>query len=151
MGQERFTVRVRRLDQSHGLPFPRRASPGSSGVDLFACVDDDVWLEPGASVLIPTGLCLDIPPGFEAQVRPRSGLALKKGVTVLNSPGTIDSDYRGEVGVILVNHGAEPFRVRRGDRIAQLVFAAVCHPVLEETENLGGSERGDGGFGHSGV
>jgi dUTP pyrophosphatase len=151
MDQQTVRVRVRRLLQSRGLPLPRRASPGSSGLDLLACVDDDVWLEPGASGLIPTGLCLDIPPGYEAQVRPRSGLALKKSITVLNSPGTIDSDYRGEVGVILVNHGAAPFRVRRGDRIAQMVFAAVCHPVLEEADNLGGSDRGDGGFGHSGV
>ena len=144
-------VRIKRLPPSIGLDLPRKASDGSSGVDLVACVEGDVVLAPGAVALVPTGICLEIPRGFEAQVRPRSGLALKSGVTVLNTPGTIDSDYRGEVAVILINLGRQPFAVRRGDRIAQMVFARVCQPVFEETDSLEGTERGEGGFGHSGL
>lgn len=144
-------VKIKRLPQSIGLDLPRKASDGSSGVDLVACVDDEVVLAPGEIALVPTGICLEIPREFEAQVRPRSGLALKSGVTVLNTPGTIDSDYRGEVAVILVNLGKQPFAVRRGDRIAQMVFARVCEPVFEEVESLEGTKRGEGGFGHSGL
>jgi dUTP pyrophosphatase len=108
-------------------------------------------LGPGERTLVPTGLVLEIPAGWEAQVRPRSGLALRHGVTLLNSPGTVDSDYRGEVGVILVNHGAEPFTIRRGERIAQLVFARVAEVEWREVSELEASERGEGGFGSSGV
>jgi dUTP pyrophosphatase len=114
-------------------------------------VESEVLIPPGGTALIPTGFCLEIPAGYEGQVRPRSGLALEKRVTVLNSPGTIDSDYRGEVGVILINHGLEPFKVSRGDRIAQLVFCRVSRPALEETDDLGRTARGKGGFGHTGV
>ena len=120
-------------------------------MDLLACVADEVEIQPGESALIPTGLCVEIPRGYEAQVRPRSGLALKHGITILNSPGTIDSDYRGEVGVILINHGRDTFAVRRGDRMAQLVVSTVCEPVFEQVESLDSSTRGPGGFGHTGV
>lgn len=144
-------VKLKRLPGGKGLPLPTAVSSGASGVDLVACVKEKVTLHPGDSLLIPTGLCLEIPDGYEAQVRPRSGLALRHGVTILNSPGTIDSDYRGEVGVILINHGKHPFTVRRGDRIAQLVFTGVCKARFEEVESLEDSGRGSGGFGHTGV
>jgi dUTP pyrophosphatase len=119
-------------------------------MDLLADIDAPVELPPGARALVPTGLAVEIPPGFEAQVRPRSGLALKHGVTVLNAPGTIDADYRGEVQVLLVNHGPAPFVIQRGDRIAQLIVAAVARAVWREVEALGDSGRGGGGFGHTG-
>jgi len=144
-------VRVRRLPTARDLPLPSPASPGSSGFDLRAAVEDELVLRPGERVLVPTGLVLEIPPGCEGQVRPRSGLALRHGIGVLNSPGTIDSDYRGEVGVILVNLGEAPFPVRRGDRIAQLVFARVETVEWDEAEDLAGSDRGAGGFGSTGV
>ncbi len=123
----------------------------SAGMDLLAAVEGDVVLAPGSRALIPTGIAVALPSGHEAQVRPRSGLALKHGVTVLNSPGTIDADYRGEVGVILINHGEAPFTVRRGERIAQLVIAAVTAAVLDEVERLPESGRGTGGFGSTGT
>lgn len=123
---------------------------GASGCDLLADIDRDVILQPGDRALIPTGLAFEIPLGFEAQVRPRSGLALRHGVTVLNSPGTIDADYRGEVQVILANLGRDPFTVQRGDRIAQIVFAAVVDAQLIEVDELDASQRGAGGFGHTG-
>ncbi len=144
-------VRVRRLDHAADLPLPSPASRGSSGVDLRAAIDSPLILAPGERALVSTGLRLEIPEGFEAQVRPRSGLALKHGVTVLNSPGTIDSDYRGEVGVILINLGREDFRLRRGDRMAQMVLHRVERAEWLEAEGLGGSKRGEGGFGSSGV
>jgi dUTP pyrophosphatase len=150
MRADRVTVKVRRLPESEGLPLPSQASSGSSGLDLLACVSEDIDIGPGDSFLVPTGICVEIPEGYEAQVRPRSGLALRHGVTVLNSPGTIDSDYRGEIGVILINHGKDVFTVHRGDRIGQIVFSNVCEPVLEETDSLGDSRRGSGGFGHTG-
>jgi dUTP pyrophosphatase len=145
------TVRIKRLPASKGLPLPAPASEGASGVDLLACVDDEVGIPPGESLLIPTGLCAQIPRGYEAQVRPRSGLALRHGITILNTPGTIDSDYRGEIGVILINHGRDTFTIRRGDRIAQLVISTVCEPVFEEVDSLEDSSRGPGGFGHTGI
>ena len=119
-------------------------------MDLAAAVDADIILAPGDRYLIPTGLAIELPPGYEAQVRPRSGLAIKNGVTVLNSPGTIDSDYRGEIKVILINHGTEPFTINRGMRIAQMVIAPVIQAQLVLSEDLSDSERGAGGFGHSG-
>jgi len=146
-----ITVKVKRLPQSRGLDLPRKASAGSSGFDLLACVDGEITIQPGAVALVPTGLSLEIPRGFEAQVRPRSGLALKSSITILNAPGTVDSDYRGEVGVVLANLGGIPFTVKRGDRIAQMVVAAVCDVRLEETDDLEDSARGEGGFGHSGI
>lgn len=142
-----FTV----LPEGEGLPVPVRATPGSSGVDLFAAVAGPVTLLPGRRALVPTGIAVSIPGGFEWQIRPRSGLALKHGVTVLNAPGTVDSDYRGPVGVILVNHGDEPFVISRGDRIAQAVLARVETPRLRSADSLPGSDRGQGGFGHTGV
>jgi dUTP pyrophosphatase len=126
-------------------------TPGSSGCDVCAAVSDDAVIQPGGRTLVPTGFCFNIPEGFEVQVRPRSGLALKHGVTVLNTPGTIDADYRGEVKVILVNLGTEPFVVKRGDRIAQLVPARVAMDVsFVEDDTLTETSRGDGGFGHTG-
>lgn len=143
-------VRVRRLHHAVGLPLPAYASPGSAGLDLVAALDAPVTLAPGERRLVPTGLVLEIPPSYEAQVRPRSGLALKHGVTVANAPGTIDSDYRGEVGVILINLGSAPFAICRGDRIAQLVVAQVERIEWVESEALGDTERGEGGFGSTG-
>lgn len=151
MDDDKLKIRVRRLKHGAGLPLPASGSVHSSGLDLRACVDSPVEIRAGGSVLIPTGFCFEIPPGYEGQVRPRSGLALERGLTVLNSPGTVDSDYRGEVGVILINHGSSPYSVSRGDRIAQIVFCRVCSPVLEESDALDGTARGEGGFGHTGV
>jgi dUTP pyrophosphatase len=147
-------VRVQRLPTASGLPLPASASPGSAGLDLRAALPEDtgeIVLRPGERALIPTGLVLEIPQGWEGQVRPRSGLALRHGIGILNSPGTIDSDYRGEVGVILINLGESPFPVRRGDRIAQLVFARVEPIEWEESDSLVETGRGAGGFGSTGV
>lgn len=144
-------IRLRRLDHGRGLPAPAAASPGSAGVDLRAALEEDLVLRPGERVLVPTGLILEIPPGFEGQVRPRSGLALEHGVTVANAPGTIDSDYRGEVKVILVHLGDAPITLSRGDRVAQLVIARVEAVEWEEGEVLGESGRGTGGFGSTGL
>ncbi|MFH1313995.1 MAG: dUTP diphosphatase [Candidatus Eisenbacteria bacterium] len=151
MSAKTLKVRIRRHPHGRDLPLPRAASRGSSGLDLLAAVDGSLDIASGTTALVPTGISVEVPEGHEAQVRPRSGLALKHGITVLNTPGTIDSDYRGEVGVILINHGKETFTVKRGDRIAQLVFSAVCDAVLEESEELGDTTRGDGGFGHTGM
>ncbi len=143
-------VEILRMPGAEDLPLPARATPGSAGVDLLAALDGEVVLEPGARALVPTGFALAIPPGYEAQVRPRSGLALRHGIVLPNAPGTIDSDYRGEVKVILLNAGREPFRVQRGDRVAQLVVAPVCQVEWREVETLPASERGASGFGSSG-
>ncbi len=144
-------IRVLRLPHGEGLPVPRPATPGSAGVDLAAAVTEPVTVAPGERALVPTGFALAIERGFEGQLRPRSGLALRHGVTLPNSPGTIDSDYRGEVQVILCNLGSEPFRVARGDRVAQLVIAPVAASAWEEVSELDPTSRGAGGFGHSGV
>ncbi len=130
---------------------PQYASPGAAGADLRACIPQEVVLQPGERGLIPSGVKLEIPPGYEAQVRPRSGLAVQHGLTVLNSPGTIDSDYRGEVAVPLINLGQEPVTIHRGMRIAQLVIAAVAQPVFKADYNLSITERGAGGFGSTGT
>lgn len=143
-------VRVQRLPHADGLPLPEPASPGSAGVDLRAAIPEDWVLGPGERRLVPTGLVLEIEAGFEAQVRPRSGLALRHGLIVPNAPGTIDSDYRGEVAVILMNLGAEPVTLRRGDRIAQLIVAPVTRVEWEEVAALASTARGSGGFGSSG-
>jgi dUTP pyrophosphatase len=143
-------VPLQRLPHGAGLPLPAYATADSAGLDLLAAVGEPVELVPGARRLVPTGISIALPPGYEAQVRPRSGLALKHGVTLLNSPGTIDADYRGEVGVILVNLGEAPFRLRRGDRIAQLVIAPVARLAWRESEALPASARGPGGFGSTG-
>lgn len=141
-------VLVQRLPHAEGLPLPAYATPGAAGMDLLAA--REMVIPPGARALVPTGLAVAIPEGFEMQVRPRSGLALKHGVTVLNAPGTVDSDYRGEVGVILLNTGAEPFVIARGDRIAQAVFAPVTRAAWEEVVVLPETQRGTGGFGSTG-
>ena len=143
-------VRLKRLPHAQGLELPSIATPGSAGVDLAAAVEDELTIAPGARDIVPIGFSLAIPPGFEGQVRPRSGLALRNGIVVPNSPGTIDSDYRGEVKVILLNAGTEPFVIKRGDRIAQLVIAPVVVSEFCEVEDLDETERGDGGFGHTG-
>jgi dUTP pyrophosphatase len=144
-------VRVKRLPTSLDLPLPAPGSPGSAGLDLRAAVEDELLIHPGERALVPTGLAVAIPPGWEGQLRPRSGLAVRHGIGILNSPGTIDSDYRGEVRVILVNHGREVFTVRRGDRIAQLLLARAEAIEWEEAMELDDSERGQGGFGSTGV
>ncbi|MCX7766421.1 MAG: dUTP diphosphatase [Candidatus Sumerlaeia bacterium] len=144
-------VKIKKLKMAEDLPLPRYATADASGLDLYAAVSETVTLMPGEFQLIPTGLCLEIPSGYEAQVRPRSGLAKNYGIGVLNSPGTIDADYRGEVGVILFNFGKNPFIINRGDRIAQLVFAKVEKAELIETDDLKQTQRGAGGFGHTGV
>jgi dUTP pyrophosphatase len=144
------TVAVVRLPEGEGLPLPCYMTPGSAGADVVAAVAADLVLAPGERALVPTGFALEVPAGFEVQVRPRSGLAVKHGVTLLNTPGTIDSDYRGPVGVVLVNHGREPFVVRRGERIAQLVVAPVVQAAFREVEALAASTRGEGGFGSTG-
>ena len=146
------TVRVERLLHAEGLPLPAYETGGSAGMDLRAAVAEDapLTLAPGARALVPTGLKIALEPGFEAQVRPRSGLALKHGITCLNSPGTIDSDYRGEVGVILINHGQEPFVIRRGERIAQMVIARHEQAAMVEVAALDETARGTGGFGSTG-
>jgi dUTP pyrophosphatase len=144
-------VPVRRLPHAAGLPLPEYATADSAGVDLLAAVGEDVTLAPGARALVPTGMAIALPSGYEAQVRPRSGLALRDGVTVLNSPGTVDADYRGEVGVILANLGDAPFTVTRGMRIAQMVVAPVARLAWVEAETLPESDRGAGGFGSTGT
>lgn len=132
-------------------PLPSYSTAHSAGMDLRASLDASITLAPGQRALIPTGLFLELPEGTEAQVRPRSGLAFKHGVTVLNAPGTIDADYRGEVGVLLINHGQEPFEVKDGERIAQLVIATYVRVAFEEVDDLRASQRGTGGFGHTGT
>ena len=143
-------VRIRRLPAARDLPLPSHASPGSAGFDLRAAVDGELVLRPGERLLVPTGIVLEIPPGWEGQVRPRSGLALRHGISLVNAPGTLDSDYRGEVGVILINLGEAPYGLKRGDRIAQLVISRVEPVEWEEADTLEDSGRGDGGFGSTG-
>lgn len=143
-------VWVKRLPHGAGLPFPDYATAESAGLDLSAAVTHTVTLDPGARALIPTGIALALPPDYEAQVRPRSGLALRHGLTLLNSPGTIDADYRGEVMVILVNLGQEPVTITRGMRIAQLVVAPLARASFSEVAELPASPRGSGGFGSTG-
>ena len=151
MSRSAVTVEIRRLAHGAGLPLPAYATPGSAGMDLMAAVETPMTLEPGGRMLVPTGIALALPGGYEAQLRPRSGLALKHGVTLLNSPGTIDSDYRGEVKVILVNLGAAPFVVEHGTRIAQLVVAPVARVAWGERAELDITDRAAGGFGSTGL
>ncbi|QFT78965.1 dUTP diphosphatase [Erythrobacter sp. THAF29] len=141
-------VEVKRLAHGKGLDLPAYATDGAAGMDVVSA--EDITLEPGARHPVATGLALAIPHGFEIQVRPRSGLALKHGITVPNTPGTIDSDYRGELKVILINHGAEAFAIKRGDRVAQLVLAPVVQAAWQEVDELDATERGAGGFGSTG-
>jgi len=143
-------VALQVLAHGDGLPLPAYATAGSAGVDLAAAVAEPVVLGPGARAAVPTGIALALPQGYEAQLRPRSGLALEHGITLLNSPGTIDADYRGEIRAILVNLGSEPVTIRRGDRVAQLVIAPVTRVTFERAAMLPASERGAGGFGSTG-
>jgi len=145
-------VDIRQLPHGEGLPLPAYQSTHAAGLDLLAAVPQDapLVLAPGRHALVPTGLAIALPDGFEAQVRPRSGLAAKHGVTVLNSPGTIDADYRGEISVILINHGSESFAIRRGERIAQMVIAPVVQAALNPVSSLSETSRGGGGFGSTG-
>ena len=147
---ERVTVQIKRLKRKATTPLPQYMTQGSSGMDLFACLDKEVTLAPGDRKLIPTGISVAIPEGFEGQVRPRSGLAIRNGIGVVNGPGTIDADYRGEIGVALINYGKEPFTIRDGDRIAQMVISRVFRAVLEEVDHLPSTQRQEGGFGHTG-
>ena len=148
---EKIRVNIRRKEGCRDLPLPRYMSEGASGVDLYAAVETELMLEPQQIRAIPSGVFVEVPTGYEAQVRARSGLALKNGLAVVNAPGTIDSDYRGEICVILCNLGKEPFNIQRGMRIAQLVFQPVVRAELEETEELQKTKRNEGGFGHTGV
>lgn len=143
-------IQIQRLPHARDLPLPAYATEGSAGLDLLAAIEGKMELAPGARAAVPCGIALALPPGFEAQVRPRSGLALKHGVTVLNAPGTIDSDYRGEVKAILVNHGGVSFRIARGMKIAQLVVARHERATLDEMAELPATARGTGGFGSTG-
>ena len=142
---------IRRLENNPDLPLPKYETKSAAGLDLPAAVSQDLTLDPGGHALIPTGLSVALPAGFEAQIRPRSGLAAKNGITVLNSPGTIDADYRGEINVILINLGQEPFTISRGMRVAQMIIAPVTQIDILEVEKLDETARGTGGFGSTGI
>lgn len=144
-------VLIERMPEARDLPLPSYATSGSAGMDLMAAIEHDLVLPPGERTLVPTGIRIAVPPGFEAQIRPRSGLAIKYGLSMVNTPGTIDSDYRGPVQVIVINHGQEAIAIKRGDRIAQMVICPVARAVFAEHESLPETVRGDGGFGHTGT
>ena len=150
MSKQNTWVKIQKLPQGEGIDLPFYATTHAAGADLRAAIAEDVVLEAGEKALIKTGFAMALPDNFEAQIRPRSGLALKHGITVLNSPGTIDADYRGEIGVILINHGKEAFRIQRGDRIAQMIVAPFVQADFQCVETLDETERGEGGFGSSG-
>lgn len=142
---------IKRIESARDLPLPNYMTKGAAGMDLFANVKDDVIIKPGEIKLIPTGIAISLPEGYEAQIRPRSGLALKHGISFVNTPGTIDSDYRGEINLIMINFGKENFTIHRGDRIAQMVINKVEIPQIVEVENLESTTRGEGGFGSTGI
>lgn len=144
-------IKIKRLPHAQGLPLPFYATEHAVGMDLLSAVCEPIFLKPMKRVLVPTGIVIELPPGYEAQVRPRSGLAIKYGVTLLNAPGTIDADYRGEIKVILANLGEEDFVINRGDRIAQLIICPTIRVEWEEVEELSPTQRGDGGFGSTGL
>jgi dUTP pyrophosphatase len=147
---EDLLVRVKRLRIGSTNPLPGYMTLHAAGMDLYAELDEELVLKPGMRALVPTGIAIALPDGYEAQIRPRSGLALKHGIALVNAPGTIDPDYRGEIGVIMINHGNDPFTIKSGERIAQMVFAPFRRGHLEEVEELAGTARGEGGFGHTG-
>ena len=147
---QKIKLKIKRKKGCEDLPLPGYMSPAASGMDLYAAVESETAVERNEIILIPTGIFIALPHGYEAQVRPRSGLALKHGITIVNSPGTIDSDYRGEIGIIFCNQGKDRFVVERGMRIAQLVVQPVTHAELEEVAELEDTHRGEGGFGHTG-
>ncbi len=151
MDLDKIVVKIEKDKDCLDLPIPRLASKFASGIDLYSAEKETVVLNSGDIKLISTGIKISLPVGYEAQIRPRSGLAYHNGITVLNSPGTIDSDYRGEIKIILINHGKKDFFINRGDRIAQMVFQKVVYPVLKETNQLDQTKRGEGGFGHTGI
>ncbi len=144
-------IYIRRLKKGHPVSLPQYMTEGSSGMDLYASLNHEVTLEPGERKLIPTGISVAIPEGFEGQIRPRSGLAIQKGIGIVNGPGTIDADYRGEIGVLLINFGKEPFSIRNGDRIAQMIISRIYRVTLEEVDDLPPTQRQGGGFGHTGI
>ncbi|MEO9886100.1 MAG: dUTP diphosphatase [Balneola sp.] len=144
-------ILFKKLPHAKDLPLPGYETSSAAGMDIRAALDESITLKPGERILIPTGLQIMIPKGFEAQIRPRSGLAIRNGITMLNSPGTIDSDYRGEVKVIAINHGTEDFTIEHGDRIAQMVIAPVTQFPVKEVDDLDSTDRGEGGFGSTGV
>ena len=148
---DKIAIKFKRLEENRDLPLPSYESEDSSGMDIRAAVEEELTLNPGEIRLIPTGLAVAIPQGYEGQVRPRSGLALKHGIGMVNSPGTIDSDYRGEIGIIVINWGQRPFKIRRGDLIAQIIIARAYRADITEVDDLDSTQRGGGGFGHSGV
>jgi len=148
---EQVKIYIRRLKKNHPTSLPQYMTEGSSGMDLFASLEEETIIRPGERKLIPTGIAVAIPEGFEGQIRPRSGLAIQRGIGLVNAPGTIDSDYRGEIGVVLINLGETPFTVRNGDRIAQMVISRVFRSILIEVEDLPATARQGGGFGHTGV
>lgn len=150
MVQEKITLPVKRTDHAADVPLPRYMTEGAAGMDLYAAVEGEKKIKPGEIALIPSGLMAAVPPGYELQIRPRSGLAAKNGIGILNSPGTIDSDYRGEIKVILINLGSDPITIRRCDRIAQVVLCPVLRAVMTEVAELPSSRRSEGGFGHTG-
>lgn len=143
-------IKLKRLPHGEALPLPAYQTEHAAGADVHAALDGPVMLQPGRWAAIPTGFCYEIPPGYEMQVRPRSGLAAKHGVTVLNAPGTIDADYRGELKVLLINHGSTPFEIQRGERIAQIIIAPVSAATFKEVAELTDTQRGAGGFGSTG-
>ena len=148
---ERVLIKVKRLKGGEDISLPAYESEGASAMDVRAAVQEQVVLNPGEVKLIPTGLAVSVPYGYEAQIRPRSGLALRHGIGMANSPGTIDSDYRGEIGLIMINWGQKPFPIKRGDRIAQMLITRVYRAEMVEVADLDQTSRGDGGFGHSGT
>jgi dUTP pyrophosphatase len=150
LARDQVELQVQKIEGTEDIPLPRYMTGGSSGMDLYAAVQTVTTLLPGKSTLIPTGLRAAVPQGYELQIRPRSGLAAKHGISILNSPGTIDSDYRGEIKIIMINLGHEPFTIKRADRIAQMVLCVIPQALLVEVADLPSTERNDGGFGHTG-
>lgn len=148
---ERIDVKIKRIREGSDIPLPRYMTSHSAGMDLYADIEGEMILKPGERKLIPTGIAISLPDGFEAQIRPRSGLAINHGITLLNSPGTIDADYRGEISLIMINLGDNSFTIKRGDRIGQMVINKIFHASWEEAEELDNTKRGSGGFGHTGL
>lgn len=147
---EHIKVSIKRIRPGAETPFPCYMTSHSAGMDLYADLAEDILLTPGSRALVPTGIAIALPDGYEAQIRPRSGLALKHGISLVNSPGTIDSDYRGEIGVIMINHGVEPFLIKPGERVAQMIVARFSRIEWQEVSDLENTSRGEGGFGHTG-
>ena len=147
---EEIRVSIKKLDSGEDISLPRYMTGGSAGMDIFAAVEEEENILPGERKIISTGIAIALPEGYEAQIRPRSGLAIRNGITLINSPGTIDMDYRGEIKIIMINHGKKPFVVKRGDRIAQMVIQRVCRVTWDLKNGLDKTSRGDGGFGHTG-